>query len=182
MFGVRECLGCLGKLGIWKGGEKGKEKKLDTTGKDLESGGNQDWDFDSWDKPAAAATPPPMIQSLDDFDGLAPKAPEKGAEEETDYFGNLQTAYVPPVQGEGSSPACSQCKRARTFLVTHTCQWAKHLFVEAHDPWRVCVCSEEEGECGAADGPRRRRSRSRLLVRRPIHPYPSHHAPSHTVT
>mmetsp|Transcript_36511 Transcript_36511/g.86475 ORF Transcript_36511/g.86475 Transcript_36511/m.86475 type:complete len:143 (+) Transcript_36511:145-573(+) len=100
MFGVRECLGCLGKLGIWKGGEKGKEKKLDTTGKDLESGGNQDWDFDSWDKPAAAATPPPMIQSLDDFDGLAPKAPEKGAEEETDYFGNLQTAYVPPVQGE----------------------------------------------------------------------------------
>jgi len=132
MFGVRECLGCLGKLGIWKGTDKAK--KLDTVSKDLE-GGNQDWDFESWDsKPAA--TPPPIIQTLDDFDGLAPKAPET-AEAETDYFGSLQTAYVPPVQGEGSPPACSQSRRARTVLVSHhflgeTIAWYPPQ--EPHDP------------------------------------------------
>jgi hypothetical protein len=101
MFGVRECLACLGKLGIWKGTDKAK--KLDTVSKDLE-GGNQDWDFESWDSKPTSAAPPPIIQTLDDFDGSAPKAPEM-AEAETDYFCSLQTAYVPPVQGEGSSPA-----------------------------------------------------------------------------
>eukprot|EP00961_Rhodomonas_salina_P160374 2158948-Rhodomonas_salina.1 len=82
-----------------------KAKKTDETGKDnppdLEGGeGGDDWEFESWDnkpKPAVQAVPPPVLQRLDDFDGMAPTTPKEEVAE-PDFFGalGLQPTYEPP--------------------------------------------------------------------------------------
>ena len=161
MWGLQECLGCLSRLGMWRASEAARAKKLDSTGKDLESG-RDDWEFDSWDKSAVASNPPPIIQTLDDFDGSAPQPPPPNSEPEVDYFSGmgLETQYVPPVQVEGAAhPAAlfqSQPPGPAGPLLLCRRRSADGL-----------ARSQEEDQRLAADGHGRRRHRPRLLVRRP---------------
>jgi hypothetical protein len=159
MWGLQECLGCLSRLGVWRASEAARAKKLDSTGKDLESG-RDDWEFESWDKSAVASNPPPIIQTLDDFDGSAPQPPPPNSEPEVDYFSGmgLETQYVPPVQVEGATHPAA-------LFQSQPPGPAGSLLCRRRSADGL-VRSQEEDQRLAADGHGRRRHRPRLLVRR----------------
>ncbi|EKX53120.1 hypothetical protein GUITHDRAFT_101559 [Guillardia theta CCMP2712] len=88
-----ECLPCPRKINAAK---KSDSTPRDSSLESLEAGAH--WDhFDDWDSKPTNTGPPPVLQRLEDFDGMAPME-QKETREEPDFFGQLglQPNYQPP--------------------------------------------------------------------------------------
>jgi hypothetical protein len=115
---IRAVLECL----CGKSFRKNVSKKLDKTSSNdrmdaLEEGkcnDEEEWDgeFESWDKPTQPAAVTKPLQSLDDFDGMAPPKTNNQIEDKTDLFATIGMVptYIAPKQIDISNKPTTKSK------------------------------------------------------------------------